>query len=59
MICGYEPYPNVFSAVHFMLKAGEAICCAVVPSESLSVYDVTLEEGQDQTLLGMVGNIIR
>lgn len=42
-----------------MLKAGEAICCAVVPSESLSVYDVTLEEGQDQTLLGMVGNIIR
>lgn len=34
-------------------------CWAVVPSESLLTYDVTLEERQDQSLLGMVGNIIR
>ncbi|KAM9262001.1 transmembrane protein 232 [Morus bassanus] len=53
-VISYEPYPNILSAVRFMLKAGEAICCAVLPSELLSVYDVTLEEGQNQTLLGIL-----
>ncbi|KAJ7406301.1 hypothetical protein BTVI_65872 [Pitangus sulphuratus] len=54
VVC-YEPYANSLSPVHFMLKAGKTICCAVVSPESLTAYDVTLEEGQDQTLLGMVG----
>lgn len=58
VIC-YEPHPNSLSRVHFMLRAREAICCAVVPSESLPVSDVCLEEGQYQTLFGMLGNVIR
>uniref|UniRef100_A0A8C3HJN7 Transmembrane protein 232 n=1 Tax=Chrysemys picta bellii TaxID=8478 RepID=A0A8C3HJN7_CHRPI len=47
----YHPYPNILSAVQFMLKAGETICGAVVFS------DVSLEERQKQSPLGMVGNI--
>ncbi|CAM4563041.1 transmembrane protein 232 [Caretta caretta] len=43
----YHPYPNILSAVHFMLKAGETICGAVVFS------DVSLEERQKQSPLGM------
>ncbi|XP_074850282.1 transmembrane protein 232 [Carettochelys insculpta] len=43
----YHPYPNILTAVHFMLKAGEVICGAVVHS------DVSLEEIQKQSPLGM------
>ncbi|XP_025046182.1 transmembrane protein 232 isoform X2 [Pelodiscus sinensis] len=43
----YQPYPNILSAVHFMLKAGETICGAVVLS------DLNLEEIQKQRPRGM------
>uniref|UniRef100_A0A8C3SS74 Transmembrane protein 232 n=1 Tax=Chelydra serpentina TaxID=8475 RepID=A0A8C3SS74_CHESE len=43
----YHPYPNILSAVHFMLKAGEIICGAVVFS------DVSLEERRKQSPFGV------
>uniref|UniRef100_A0A8C3HK34 Transmembrane protein 232 n=1 Tax=Chrysemys picta bellii TaxID=8478 RepID=A0A8C3HK34_CHRPI len=39
----YHPYPNILSAVQFMLKAGETICGAVVFSDSFLDSDPSVQ----------------